>query len=571
MAAAPNSSFETDKGPGSFLLLESAIHLLRRMPFHDHFWHFAGGIPWVLTCLGVWSWASWFKPNEAQLFWAALWVLGAFGWLKACQHAYAQTLLARRRNQEPPPVPLKALLRAIPGQLRTHVYGLILLPLSALATFPLGYVWNYYGLRSITDREGAKSHAAAAKLTRLWPMQTHILLVLASLMAFLIWLNILALFVIMPALAKMLLGVESLFGLSGWTVTNSSFLLGSVLCTWLFVDPLFKALHVLRYYHGRALSSGEDLEEAFTGALRRRLGVAALVLLGLLSLPFDLQAKGAAGESATVSTEAPLFVPAGGLGVERLDQSLRETRERPLFSWRLRPKQEPASDAERSMLRKFFEDTVEMIREMKRSVSNFFERMRRWFDRLAGGDGKKHQDTDSEAEAGGGGAGGAFVVTRVLLYGLLAVLGGVLCWLVYLVWRQSRRQNTGRVLAQAPGAAAPAPDLRDETVHAAQLPCEGWLALAKEQMQLGEWRLAFRALYLAQLARYADEGLVRLARYKTNSEYEAELRRKVPQHAEQLSVFGQRRRHFDAVWYGRETVNETLLPGWLKELEGGRS
>ena len=96
---------------------------------------------------------------------------------------------------------------------------------------------------------------------------------------------------------------------------------------------------------------------------------------------------------------------------------------------------------------------------------------------------------------------------------------------------------------------------------------DGWLALAREQMERGEWRLALRALYLATLARLAGEGLISLATFKTNLDYEREVRRRALSRAEVVTRFAARRREFEAVWYGREHPGESHVRAWMAELE----
>jgi hypothetical protein len=112
------------------------------------------------------------------------------------------------------------------------------------------------------------------------------------------------------------------------------------------------------------------------------------------------------------------------------------------------------------------------------------------------------------------------------------------------------------------------PDLRDERTHAAQMPADGWLALAREQMAKGEWRLALRALYLATLARHAADGLLTLAKFKTNLDYERELRRRAVLQPEVPVRFAAHRLNFETVWYGHTPASEALVRAWLDEFEG---
>src|SRR5204863_6692298 len=120
---------------------------------------------------------------------------------------------------------------------------------------------------------------------------------------------------------------------------------------------------------------------------------------------------------------------------------------------------------------------------------------------------------------------------------------GFSLWRGWLVGQQARRSARPILAEQAVADAAP--DLTDENVQAAQLPADGWLALAREQAARGEWRLALRALYLATLARLAAEGLISLAKFKTNLDYEREVRRRALSREEITAAFARRRREFE--------------------------
>ena len=69
------------------------------------------------------------------------------------------------------------------------------------------------------------------------------------------------------------------------------------------------------------------------------------------------------------------------------------------------------------------------------------------------------------------------------------------------------------------------------------------------------------------LAQLAAEGLISLARFKTNLDYERELRRRALSRVEVVGRFVMRRRAFESVWYGRELVAEKDVREWMAELE----
>ena len=144
------------------------------------------------------------------------------------------------------------------------------------------------------------------------------------------------------------------------------------------------------------------------------------------------------------------------------------------------------------------------------------------------------------------------MIPNILLLAGLAVLFSLLAVIAYRTWRRGRAAPA--VAARA--VAASVPDLAGDDVGAEDLPVTGWMALAHDLLHQGDLRLALRALFLAQLARLAEFGLITLARYKSNREYERELaRRRTGRTPELLADFADNLSMFDRVWYGRYDVD----------------
>jgi hypothetical protein len=152
----------------------------------------------------------------------------------------------------------------------------------------------------------------------------------------------------------------------------------------------------------------------------------------------------------------------------------------------------------------------------------------------------------------------------LVAYVLLIAVGLFLIFMIWKVWRHNRDT---RPLSAATEIPTVEPDLRDETVEASRLPADGWLDLARKQMAAGEWRLALRALFLATLARHAHRGWLSLAKFKTNLDYEIELRRRAYGQAAVVGDFRDRRRQFEEVWYGEVPASDALARQWLQQME----
>jgi hypothetical protein len=87
-------------------------------------------------------------------------------------------------------------------------------------------------------------------------------------------------------------------------------------------------------------------------------------------------------------------------------------------------------------------------------------------------------------------------------------------------------------------------------VKADDLSTNRWLAIAGELAEKGELRLAMRALYLATLAHLADIEMITIESYKSNREYEGELKRRAHEHLELITIFSTNLNVFERTWYG---------------------
>jgi hypothetical protein len=115
------------------------------------------------------------------------------------------------------------------------------------------------------------------------------------------------------------------------------------------------------------------------------------------------------------------------------------------------------------------------------------------------------------------------------------------------------------------------PDITDENVSADQMPEDEWESLARELLRNGQFRLAMRAFYLASLANLARRNLVRIARYKSNLDYENELRRRGHAISEILPAFGENVAVFERVWYGAHNVSADLVQQFSANVDRIRS
>lgn len=559
-------------GPGAVELVEEAVSLLRAAPVGAWVIYLAGAVPWVLGLGHYWAAASWFSPRSAELLWQAAGLAVLFLWLKTAQAEFCRRLRARLLGVEPPALAWRDVARSAARQARVQGWAAVALPVAVVLPFFLVFVVAFFesatALAATPDPRGDTLVRRAVRETfrRAWTTYRAALLFLG--LALCVWVNVAGAFYLGPWLARTLLGVENLFGLSGWSPFNSTFLALVTLLAWLVVDPLAKTFHVLRTFYGEARLSGEDLRLA----LRRpaRPGLRPATALALLLLGLDA-GTGGGGPSAlhaadNASTSVAAESPAGkdaAVAPAELDAALDEALSAREFRWRLQPAPGAEPPEDEDLIKSFVREAFKTLAQKLRELRELAERIDQWVKDLFSSESSKTKTPRAPLDDGGA----AKVLVRVLLYGLLVLLVGALLWLLWVSWR--RRAPAPVTTLTALAAAAPPPDLNDDKLEASRLPYAEWLELARAQMARGEWRLALRALYLGTLASLGAQGLVTLARAKTNLDYERELARRAAGREGLLARFRERRLDFERVWYGRASAEEARVRAWLAELEAG--
>jgi hypothetical protein len=111
------------------------------------------------------------------------------------------------------------------------------------------------------------------------------------------------------------------------------------------------------------------------------------------------------------------------------------------------------------------------------------------------------------------------------------------------------------------------PDLNKDDVSADQLPIGGWLDMVDDLMNKRQYRLALRACFLAQLAQLADLGRIKIARFKTNCDYEQELARYKHVQSQLYDGFHCNRLLFENIWYGTGQAGQSQVDEFRKRMD----
>jgi hypothetical protein len=550
------------EGKGALDLIEAATHLLRAAPAAALAIYYVGAIPFVLGLLFFWADMSRSAFADQHLAEASLAMAVLFLWMKFWQAMFCRRMRAHVSGEPPARWTFRRCVRVFLNQAIVQPSALFLLPPALIFVLPFPWVYAFYqNATALADgpaRAGSQLLKNSWKQTSLWPTQNVTMLIILAGFSFYVFLNLTVVSMLVPQLIKMFFGIETIFTKSAFSMLNTTFFTAMFALTYLCVDPILKVLYTLRCFYGESLQSGEDLRaelKQFTPAATR-FAAALTLMLALAGGVWSARA----GESAPVPAASPTTPPTPlvsptGVSPTDLDRAINDTIHERKYVWRSPREKTVEPESEKGVIGKFLDKVSSMVRKWVNAGLDWLDKMlRKLFQR--------------KLESGGGGSGEGWMVTlQLFLYVLVAAAVIALVVLLFRVW-QKRRQLSGVVASEA---IQPLPDLADENVGADELPEDGWTKLARELLERGEFRLAMRAFYLASLAQLAQRNLLQIARFKSNRDYERELRRRGHSFPTLLTVFGDNVSVFERIWYGMYDVNRELVNEFAANVERMRS
>jgi hypothetical protein len=366
-----------------------------------------------------------------------------------------------------------------------------------------------------------------------------------------VFLNLFSGALMIPYLLSTLLGIQSAFVQSPWTFLNTTFFAAICGLTYLCVDPVVKAVYVLRCFYGESRHTAADLKAELRSYSAATPKLATLSVLFCLFV--NIGAMPGSAADASLQTPAAKLVPsAERVTPDDLDHAIDQVLKRPEYTWRL-PREKKLEHDKKGALALFIQDVVDTIIGAVKKVGRWIDNFIKWLR------------SGSQASSGGQGPGIDWLFgARALILLLVIIIAALLLLLLVRLWKRHHRSGIEEV---APEALPPAPNISDENVGADQLPEDGWITMARDLLARGELRLALRALYLASLAHLAQRNLITIARFKSNRDYQNELGRRAHALPELTGMFTENVSTFDRIWYGMHEVNGTLLDQFQRNVE----
>lgn len=517
------------RGITALELIEEATSLLRGAPAEALALYYLGTFPFMLGGLYFWADMSCNADASGRLAGFSLALALLFIWMKYWQSRFCGELYRLLMNGAviSPPARSVALAQTV-----FQPWGFVILPVALLVTIPFGFCFAFF--QNITvlggDSDLRRLYGRARCQAMLRQGQNHTLMVIFLLLGLVVFSNLCLGAFFLPRILKALLGVESIFSRGNLYLFNSTFWAAMAALTHLCVDPLLKTVYLLRCHYGESLASGADLlAELKEVRLFSATGFVVLLLsVGLLC--GGVSSLRAAESVATGIDHRPL-VNAG-----RLDKTIGQVIDSPEFAWRF-PRSEVHNKKE---LPGFVRSALKLLKKWADDAGEAIKRFLEWLIDIL----PRFKPKEETAVSGGV---GLQEYVFILMYGLLAVC---LCCCGVFLLRHFRGHRKPATIAAASHVVME-PDLSDESVTADELSEQRWSDLASDLLARGELRLALRALYLACLACLAEERLISIARFKSDRDYERELRRFAHSLPDVMSSFSSNRELFERAWYGR--------------------
>ncbi|HTR42985.1 MAG TPA: DUF4129 domain-containing protein [Pseudomonadales bacterium] len=529
------------QGKEAFDLIEEAVHLVRTAPPATLAVYYLGAMPFILGLMFFWADMSRNPFANGHLADASLIMSFLFFWMKFWQAVFLRRIRAQVTAQPPPRLYFRRAVRVLLAQMILQPLGFLFIPLSAIPILPFAWVYAFYqNVTALSDGEEGMMglFKKSCRQAALWPGQNMIALLILAAFGFYVLLNWVTVCLTLPGLCKVLFGIETNFTKSPESLLNSTFFAAMFGLTYLCVDPILKAFYALRCFYGESLESGEDLKAELKQfvVLPKAIAVILVLLICLFSVP------------AVADSVANQKIPAQVSSAD-LDHAINQTIHERKYTWRMPREKIQTADENESAVARFFDKIQEMLRKWARAAAEWIDEL---LKKLFGNKQPRPYDTSSGT--------GWITGVHLLLWSLVAVVVCALVVFLYRIW--INRQKSLLTVVTEP--IVPLPNIADENVGADQLPEEGWTKLARELLARGEFRLAMRAFYLASLSHLAARNLISIARFKSNRDYERELRRRGHSFPELLSTFAQNISIFEGVWYGMhevspESVNQFAL------------
>ena len=529
-------------GRGAIDVLEDAIYILRRFPETLSI-YYIGSLPFVLGLLYFCTDMSQNAYGGHHLAGSAFSITLLFIWMKCCHVFFAEDIYRRIDEKILPKRGFKEYIFLISSQTVIHCTGFFIWPVALFLMLPFGSVFAFYHYSSIVKQTPCDLKMLWDKswgYANHWSMQNHILISIFMLLYIVVFINIGAALFLAPQLLKVFFAIDSVFVLSGAHFFNTTFLATAFSLTYLLVNPVIKTAYVIRYFERNSTQYGNDIkiELHFLKAHQQTVLMAIFIVFvsatNLWADQTDLARQG---------------LPAQSLRVESLNNSIDQVLSEREFAWRMPRTAVAGVEQKRSLTKSlvWLQAQIEKIRPMMNKV---LERIGKWFSKMFIGEPNEPLKPNGQL----------FKMSKPL-YGLIFLITALLAIALIAIWKMRKRK---KIIEERPSIF---PDITADTIKADDLMVDEWLNMANSLLQQGNLRHAVRAFYLGTLSHLAKAQMITIKQYKSNRDYEIEIKRRARDKQQLCMTFSQSIVFLNSAWYGDRSLEAQEVLEFARQQE----
>jgi hypothetical protein len=534
-------------------ILEESIHLLRLSPVGLLSSYYIGSMPFVLGFLYFWGDMSRSAFAREYCAVSALGLAFLFVWMKCWHAVFSFKMRGQILDVQTGSWSFDRIVSLAATQAFIHSSYFLILPIALIMVIPFGWCFAFYqnvSTQSLFREDDLKTVCRKSwRFANLWPKQNHILIFVFFVFSLIVFFNLATAIFILPYILKKFIGFETIFTLSGINFLNSTFLVSTVGVTYLCVDPIVKTAYMLRCFYGAAMTTGEDIRIELNKFMIPGKTLIAILAFILCTVSFNAVAAQQV-QPRNINDLAPSI----SLSPDELNRSIEEIINRREFTWRMPRERPKEKDEEYSGS---FSAVIKWIGDLLgkgfKAVKGLIKKIINWLVKLF-----------PDREFGKDQSNNDWIYsTRLFLVILLAILGLIIGYFFWKTLKKHRAFKTEAAIVPAVST----PDIENDGVRADDLSTNRWLNLAGEFAAQGSLRLAMRAFYLATLSHLAEKEMITIEIFKSNLDYETELKRRAYEKKEILTAFSEIVSFFDRVWYGMYRITRSDLNRFAESQE----
>ena len=516
-------------------VIEEGFSLFKSNVYSTLLFNLLGSIPFAIGLIYIIGDMSYGRASNVDIAGSALILTLLWMWNNLWQAVYRTRLVDHRCMRDLTKLNLRTLSRIFVRQNIIQPLGLIFSP---LAIFP-GIWWltaffnifnvDYRDNPGIIEQINRSKTIISADFKRI-----YLLMVVIWAFRVMIILNVILLLLFMPALLKMLFGIDTPFSQANsmlaslQIIFNSTFFSSVFVTAWVCYSPIEKAIWGVMIFYGESSKKGYDII-ANLRLLAQQRGIKTVlsILVGCSVIIGGMNVTAAESPSPAVKTIAP----------NKLRSEISQTLTKREYQWKL-PVERATTGESSSVIGSFIRYVINKIEKWFKWGFNLIEKL---FKKDKTAPPSKFSDF----------LGWLSAKRYVAIWSAVGLSLLIIGWFIFRWWRERRKVPTVKVAESR----AKEVDLTDEeNVIADDLEENEWLDLAARLAAEGKLKLAMRAMFLAGIKALADGHLLTIARGKTNRDYRRELIRRAHSEPGKIALFKSSLGLFEKIWYGDYAV-----------------